>query len=210
MESVRERFCRYCRLFYRRNLVAGVGGNLAERVEKGILLSPSGVSLRAVRPDALVMVDENGRVLAGGLPTKDMPMHLAVLRARPEIRVVAHVHGIHLIAAAAGLKPGRDSLPPLTPGFVHFAYPLPLLPFLLPGSRNLAESVAEALSDPKTRAVLLQNHGLVVAGSDLEEALNVAEEIDEAAAVFVLSAGRARPIPAGQVDRIRRSGKSGA
>ena len=93
-------------------------------------------------------------------------------------------------------------LPPVTPGFVHYAYPLPMIPFMVPGTEELAHTVAKALSFKGCRAVLLQNHGLVTIGKDFEEALNIAEEIDEAALIMVLTAGKARTIPVENLDEI--------
>ena len=100
-------------------------------------------------------------------------------------------------------KPGPSTLPALTPGFVYYAYPLPMIPFMVPGSPDLAKSVSEALSGKGSYAALLKNHGLVTVGKSFEEALNIAEEIDEAARVYVLTGGKAPPIPAENIDKIK-------
>jgi len=136
------------------------------------------------------VVDANGILLDGRPSTKEAGLHLGVLRTRPDIHVVLHVHGDYIIAASLLLKPGPCALPALTPGFVYHAYPLAMLPFMAPGSPDLAAGVAQALSEPGARAVLLQNHGLVTVGKDFHDALNVAEEIDEAARVHVLVGGK--------------------
>jgi len=73
---------------------------------------------------------------------------------------------------------------------------------MVPGTKVLAETVADKLSKTNCRAILLQNHGLVVVGKDFQDALNVAEEIDEAARVFVLSNGKAGVIPREYIDKI--------
>jgi ribulose-5-phosphate 4-epimerase/fuculose-1-phosphate aldolase len=195
-------FCRFCHLLYERHLVSGVGGNVAAASGSNVLLTPSGYSLRDVEPDLVVTVDENGLVLDGARPTKDADMHLGILRARPEARVVLHVHGAHIVAATAMLKPGPDTLPPLTPGFVYYAYPLPMIPFMVPGTRLLAETVVGEFSKGAKRALLLQNHGLVTLGKDFHEALNVAEEIDEAARIYLLTGGKGRTIPLGDLAKI--------
>jgi ribulose-5-phosphate 4-epimerase/fuculose-1-phosphate aldolase len=197
-----EDFCAYCRLLYDRHLVTGVGGNLAVRSGERIFVTPSGYALRDIRPDIVVTLDPGGRVIEGGVPTKDLEMHLHVLRARRDAGAVCHVHGAHIIAVSAILPTGDSSLPPLTPGFVYYAYPLPHLPFLVPGSGNLAKRVAEALSGKKGKAVLLQNHGLVTIGRDFSEAMNVAEEIDEAARVYLLTEGKGTVIPPSDLDKI--------
>lgn len=192
--NLKKNFCEFCRLLYERNLVSGVGGNMSARAGNNIFLTPTGYSLRDVGPDVVVEVNNKGEVLEGGTPTKDAGMHLGILRARDSVNVVCHVHGAYIVAATTILDPGPDTLPPLTPGFTFYAYPLPMIPFLVPGTEILTESVIRELSNEKRRALFLQNHGLVTVGKDFGEALNVAEEIDEAARIFVLTGGRARAI----------------
>ena len=192
---IRKRFVEFCRLLYDRELVAGIGGNVAAKHGDAVLVTPTNRSLRGLTPEDVVAVDAAGAALGPGRPSKEIGMHLAVLRAHPSANVVVHAHGSYLIAASCMLEPGDDSLPPLTPGYTCFAYPMPMLPFALPGSTQLVKSVAGAIEG--RRAVLLQNHGLVVWGEDFDEALDITEEIEESAQVFVLSAGKARPIPEG-------------
>jgi ribulose-5-phosphate 4-epimerase/fuculose-1-phosphate aldolase len=198
----KETFCRFCHLLYDRHLVTGVGGNMAARNGEKLLMTPSGCSLRDVEPDMVVTVDGDGLVIEGTNPTKDAGMHLAVLGAKPDVNVVFHVHGTYLVAASVMLEPGPDTLPPITPGFVHYGHPLPMVPFLVPGTQMLAHTVSEKVSKGPCRAVLLQNDGLVTVGKDFEEALNVAEEIDEAARIFVLTRGKAKTIPLEDLSKI--------
>lgn len=185
-----DEFCRFCRLIYDRRLATGSGGNVAARCGAVVWLTPGGCSLRDVTPERIAVVDMEGNPLPGANPTKEAGMHLRVLRARPDIQVVLHAHGPAIIAASLLLEPGPSSIPPVTPGFVFHAFPLPMLPFMVPGSPGLASAVGEALSGRGSRAVLLQNHGLVTVGRDFHEALDIAEEVDEAARIFLLSGGR--------------------
>jgi ribulose-5-phosphate 4-epimerase/fuculose-1-phosphate aldolase len=204
----RDEFCRYCHLLYDRDLVTGVGGNLSVRIQSGIYITPSGFSLREVSPEKVVRIDLGGEVLEGGIPTSDKILHLNILNERSDVNVVCHTHGAFIVAASCILDPGPSSLPPLTPGFVYFSYPLPLIPFCVPGSQDLARAAVEKIRTSDCSAVLLQNHGLVTLGSDFSEALNIAEEIDEAAKIFVLTHGKARHIPEEDIERIKAYGKS--
>ena len=202
--SSREDFCRCCHLLYERRLVCGVGGNISARTGDNVFITPSGYSLRDIKPDMVTKLSKDGTILEGGTPTKDNEMHLGILRALPEINVVLHTHGSYITAATGLLKPGSDTLPPLTPGFVYYAHPLPMLPFFVPGTVVLANSVIKELSTNGRRAVLLQNHGLVSIGRDFQEATNIAEEIDEAARIFILTGGKASAIPPEDVDDLYR------
>lgn len=196
-------FCRFCHLLYERHLAAGVGGNIAARSGTRILLTPTDYSLRDLHPDTVSVISEKGLLMEGENPTKEANMHLRVLRERPDVNVVFHLHGPHIIAASTMFEPGPSTLPALTPGFVYYAYPLPMLPFMVPGTGDLAKAVTKELSGKGSYAVLLTNHGLVTVGKSFEEALNIAEEIDEAARVYVLTGGKAPPIPAENIDKIK-------
>ena len=199
----REDFCRFCHILYERHLATGVGGNVAARSGKRIFLTPSGYSLRDVQPHRVSVLDSKGVLIEGEMPTKEANMHLGVLRARSDVTVVFHLHGPYIIAASTLFDPGSSTLPALTPGFVYYAYPLKMLPFFVPGSDDLAKGVTDVLSDKGTCAVLLKNHGLVTIGKDFREALNIAEEIEEAARVYVLTAGKASVIPLKDVEMIQ-------
>ncbi len=199
----KEEFCRFCHLLYERHLAAGVGGNIAARSGNRIFLTPTDYSLRDLHPDVVSIVNEKGILMEGEKPTKEANMHLRILRGRSDINVVFHLHGPYIIAASTMLETGPSSLPSLTPGFVYYAYPLPMLPFMVPGSPGLAKSVSETLSGKGSYAVLLKNHGLVTVGKSFEEALNIAEEIDEAARVYILTGGKAPPISAENIDEIK-------
>jgi len=199
----KEEFCRFCHMLYERHLAAGVGGNIAARSGNRILLTPTDYSLRDLHPDMISVVNEKGLLMEGDKPTKEANMHLRILRERPDINVVFHLHGPHIIAASTMFEPGSNTLPALTPGFVYYAYPLPMLPFMVPGTEDLAKAVTQELSGKGASAILLKNHGLVTVGKSFEEALNIAEEIDEAARIYVLTGGKAPPIPAENIDKIK-------
>ena len=199
----KEKFCLFCRLLYDRHLVTGVGGNVSARIGNRFFVTPSGHSLRALSPDMVVTLDQKGRLLGGGVPTKDVGMHMGVQGIRPHINVVCHVHGAFIIAASSLMDPGPDVLPPITPGFTYFAHPLRMVPFRVPGTEEFATATIEQFSHPECRALLLQNHGLVTTGENLEEAVNIAEEIDEAARIFLMTGGKAKAISVEDVRKIK-------
>ena len=199
----KDDFCRFCNLLYQRHLAAGIGGNISARSGNRIFLTPSDYSLRDVKPDIVAVVNEEGDLIDGGRPTKEADMHLRILRRRPDINVVFHLHGPYIIAASTIFDPGPSTLPALTPGFVYYAYPLPMIPFMVPGSQELAETITRGLSGRTSYATLLKNHGLITVGKDFREALNIAEEIDEAARVYLLTDGKASSIPLEDIEKIK-------
>ncbi len=201
--ATKKDFREFCRLLHDRRLVAGVGGNVAARSGKRIFLTPTGCSLREIRPERISVVDGEGNRLQGDPPTTEAQVHMEILRARPEINVVAHLHGAYIIAVSTLLTPGPNTLPPLTPGFVYHAYPLPMIPFMVPGTKALSSAASTALALKKGAALLLQNHGLITTGKDFSETLNIAEEIDEAARIYLLTRGRATQISDDDIAKIK-------
>jgi ribulose-5-phosphate 4-epimerase/fuculose-1-phosphate aldolase len=74
---------------------------------------------------------------------------------------------------------------------------------MVPGSRRLKEAASDSFSETRTNAILLQNHGIITVGKDFEEALNIAEAVDEAARIYVLTKGRATHIENTSIDEIK-------
>ena len=204
-ETVKKKeFSDFCNSLYQRNLVCGVGGNVSVKYNEKLFITPSGYSLGEINPDVIVSVNMEAQVMDGGTPSKDTGMHLVIYKERSDVNTVCHVHGASLIAFSTLINPGKDVLPPLTPGFVYLAHPLAMLPFIMPGSEELSESVKEIFSSSTCRALLLQNHGLVTVGKTFQEAINVAEEIDEAVKIWLQTGGKGKIIPDDGVTSIKR------
>ncbi len=141
--------------------------------------------------------------MASDKPTKESFLHLAVYDQRPGSGAVVHLHATYSVAVSvlADLDPA-DLLPPITAYYVMRVGKLPLVPFYAPGDMKLAEAVRETAS--AHHAILLANHGPVVAGSDLSAALDAAEELEETARLFMLLQGqRTRYLTDGQVAGVR-------
>jgi ribulose-5-phosphate 4-epimerase/fuculose-1-phosphate aldolase len=179
------------RSLYDRGYAHGSSGNLSARVDGGILITPTGSSLGRLDPARLAKVDEQGSHLSGDKPSKEAFLHLAMYSERPTAGAIVHLHCSCAVAVSCMVHTNpRDVLPPLTAYHVMRVGPLPLIPYYRPGDRALAEAVrAEA---KQHRAVLLANHGPVVAGTSLDEAVDSAEEL-EATARLVLALGD-RPV----------------
>ncbi len=207
-ETAKEDFCSFCSLLYQKGLVSGIGGNICTRAGAVFLLTPTGYSLRNLQANMVSVISTNGEHLQGPPPSKEGKLHLQLLNKRHDINVSCHVHGAYIIAASSMVKPGDNSLPPLTPGFVYLAYPLPMLPFFVPGSEELVSRVIDKLAHGAGKAVLLQNHGLITLGENYAEAIDIAEEIDEACRVFILTGGMGRVLSAQQVRAIKEISRS--
>jgi ribulose-5-phosphate 4-epimerase/fuculose-1-phosphate aldolase len=169
------------------------------RVGDEIVVTPTGASLGSLDPDQLAIIDLEGRPVRGARPTKEAEMHAALYRARPSARAVVHLHSTHAVAVSclADIDEG-SAIPPLTAYFAMRVGRLPLVPYFAPGDPALGNAVGEMARHHQ--AMLLANHGSVVAGDDLLSAADAAEEIEETARLSLLLHDRpTRPLTAAQL-----------
>ena len=187
------------RSLHDRGYAHGSSGNLSVRVPDGILVTPTGSSLGRLDPARISKVAPDGRALSGDPPSKEAFLHLAVYARRPAAGAIVHLHCTCAVAVSCLVHHDpRNVLPPLTAYHVMRVGMLPLVPYFAPGDHALAEAVGELAV--RHRAVLLANHGPVVAGSSLDDAVDAAEELEQTARLALLLADRATaPLTAAQV-----------
>ena len=177
--------------FFRRGLTFGRPGNLsAVDTDGSILMTPTGVSLERLHVDSLSRVASDGTHINGPRPTKEAFLHLALYRARPQAKAVVHTHSTHS-AAVSCLRDvdTEDALPMLTAYYAMRVGRLPVLPYHAPGDTALGALAEKTAGDH--HALLLANHGPIVAGDDLGSAADALEEIEETAKLFLLLRGHA-------------------
>lgn len=202
--NAREALCRAAQSLFDRGLTHGSTGNLSLRIDDGWLMSPTGAAFGELDPARLSRLDADGRHVAGDKPTKESFLHLAMYRQRPGSGAVVHLHSTHSVAVSvlAELDPA-DLLPPLTAYYVMRIGTLPLVPYYPPGDLALADAVG-ALAG-KHHALLLANHGPVVAGSSLAAATDAIEELEATARLYLLLRGQQlRLLCAEQVAELRQ------
>lgn len=207
---LREEICRIGRSLFDRGLTAGSSGNISARLpEGGWLMTPTNASLGALDPARLSLFDAAGRLVAGDAPTKEALLHFAMYEERAEAGAVVHLHSTHSTAVSilADVDPA-DVLPALTAYYVMRVGRLPLVPYFAPGDPGLAGAV-RALAG-RHHAVLLANHGPVVAGTSLANAQYAAEELEETAKLYLLLQGhRLRPLTPAQLAELTARFKLG-
>ena len=170
---------------FERGLTFGSSGNISVRLDDGWLMTPTGTSMGELDPARLSRLDAEGRLVSGDAPTKESFLHLAMYGQRPSAGAVVHLHSTHSVAVSclADVNPA-NVLPPITAYYVMRIGTLPLVPYYPPGDLDLARAVREMASDH--HAVLLANHGPVVAGTSLEDAVYATEELEETARLFLM------------------------
>lgn len=202
--AIRDRIARFGKSIFDRGLTVGSSGNISVRVDDGWLMTPTGSSLGDLDPARIAKLDGSGRHVGGDAPTKESFLHVAMYEQRPRAGAVVHLHSVHSVAVScmADIDPA-DVLPPLTAYYVMRVGALPLIRYFPPGDLGLAKAVREMAS--KHHAVLLANHGPVVAGASLEDAVYATEELEETAKLFLLLRDiRTRPLTAAQIAELKK------
>jgi ribulose-5-phosphate 4-epimerase/fuculose-1-phosphate aldolase len=189
-ENARSEIVRFGALLYARGLAHGSAGNLSVRLEDGsILVTPTNSSLGFLTPVQISKVSPDGIHIAGDPPSKEAFFHLAVYEERPAALAIVHLHSTHAVALSCLCHDdSSDILPPLTAYQVMRIGRLPLVSYYRPGDRKLADAVRALAGAHK--AMLLANHGPIVSGKSLQDAVHAYEELEETAKLFFLVGNR--------------------
>lgn len=187
--EARELIAELGRSMFERRLTFGSSGNISVRIGDGWLMTPTGSSLGRLDPARLSRLDTDGRLVSGDAPTKESFLHLAMYRERSAAGAVVHLHSTHSVAVSCldGID-HENVLPPITAYYVMRVGKLPLIPYFAPGDKALGDAVGKAAA--RHSAVLLANHGPVVAGTSLPAAIDAIEELEETARLYLLLHGR--------------------
>jgi len=173
-----QELCYFSKLCYSRNLAGGSGGNLSVRIRgtETFIVTASGVALRDVSEENLLLVDKEGRILDGNpelKPSKEIGFHLGIYSVRHDTDAVIHVHPVSAVVQSSF----RELIPLVTISAKLKLRQGPLVDEAPPGSEELKNNVIEAVSRAKLEdsILLLENHGIVAFSGNLEDAFNAAE-----------------------------------
>ncbi|HHE70734.1 MAG TPA: L-ribulose-5-phosphate 4-epimerase [Chloroflexi bacterium] len=179
LEMLREELWRLHLELPKNELVKWTGGNISARDRESnlVVIKPSGVRYEQLRPEDMVVVDLEGRVVEGTLkPSSDTQSHLYIYRHRPDVGGIVHTHSPYATAFAAL---GRPIPVVLTAMADEFGGPIPCGRFALIGSEAIGKAVLEAIGD--SSAVLLKHHGVFTLGPDAEAAVKAAVMAEDVA-----------------------------
>ncbi len=184
----REALVKWGGSLFVRGLTAGSSGNISLRLDDGFLVTQTNSCLGFLEAARISKLSLDGKHLSGDAPTKELPLHFAFYEARPAARAVVHLHSTYatLLSCLADADPD-DAIPPITPYVVMRVGRVPIVPYTKPGSPDVAPYIRDKA--PDHAAILLGNHGPVVAGPSLEAAVFAAEELEETAKLVILARG---------------------
>lgn len=201
---LREQMAELGKSLYDRGLAHGSAGNISVKLADGYLLTPTNSCLGRLDPAKISRLDGNGQLVSGDAPSKEAFLHLGMYQERATSTAVVHLHSLHAVAVSCldGLNPD-DVFPPITAYAAMLVGQLALVPYYAPGDKALADAVRQLAG--KHHAVLLANHGPVVAGTSLTAAVYAIEELEQTARLMLLLQGHAtRPLTPEQIADLNR------
>ena len=184
-DRLREDIAAIGKSLYDRGLAHGSAGNISVKLADGWLMTPTSSCLGRLDPARISRLDGNGKLVSGDRPSKETFLHIAMYQERDTCGAVVHLHSVHAVAVSCmdGLDRG-NVFPPITAYAVMQVGRLALVPYYPPGDESLADAVRAVAGSH--HAVLLANHGPVVAGSSLDAAVNAIEELEQTAKLTLL------------------------
>ena len=202
--QLRDQIALHGESLHSRGLVPGSSGNISAFLDDGMLVTPTNSCLGRLDPERITKLDRKGKCLSGDPPSKEAFLHALMYGQRPTARAVVHLHSTHAVAVSCceGLNPD-NAIPPLTPYYVMKVGKLPLLPYYMPGDAALARAVEKIAAT--RHAVLLANHGPVVAGTSVDHAVYAMEELEESARLYLMLRNeRTAALSAQQIEDLER------
>lgn len=191
-----------CQRLYLRGLIAGTDGNVSVRLDEArVLATPAGMPKAQVAALDLVEVALDGRRLAGDRrPSTELAMHLRIYQRRPDVGAVVHAHPPTATGFAVA---GEDFMAGVLPEVIFGLGPVPLVPFGMPGTPELADRFEPFLAAGHD-VFLMANHGATACGATLAEAFHRMESLEQAARIVLTARllGRVTPLAAEQVDAL--------
>lgn len=188
----------------RNNLVTWTSGNVSGRDTSSglVVIKPSGIRYEQLRPEVMVVVDLDGKVIEGKLkPSSDTAAHLYIYRHRADVNGIVHTHSTFATAFAAV---GRPIPAYLTAICDEFGGPIPCGGYAKVGGDEIGREVVRAIGN--SPAILMKNHGVFTIGKTPEGAVKAAVMVEDVARTvfYGLQLGEIDEIPAEEVARARR------
>lgn len=200
IDSVISDLLKVSHSIFERGLTPGSSANISIRNGEQIIITPTGSCLGFLTRDDISFLDASGKHLSGPKPSKELPLHMAIYENQPECHAVIHTHSTWTTAASC-VEEFEFEITPLTPYLTMRLGKIGFVRYETPGALKLAEEIRKISSD--YRAIVMQNHGPLVAGKNIYDALYNLEELEESAKLMLLCAGKpVRQIPQTDLDEL--------
>lgn len=204
---MKARICHYARSLFERGYTMATSGNISVRCGDVLLVTGTNTCFGTLTPDQIAECSLDGEPLTAVRPSKEVRFHSVIYRRRPDVGAVVHLHSPYALALALTASPTDTGnvLPVMTREAVVRVGRLPMAEYVLPGSARLAERIGAICGG--VNAFLLQSHGQVALGPDLESAGAIAEELELCAKLWFLTGGRGRLLSAAEVAELQEAAR---
>ncbi len=196
----RQAIADVCHRLYNRNYLVATSGNVSVRSGEGFLITPAATRKDAVAPELVVACDAAGTPLdPSARPSSETAMHREAYAARPDVGAAIHAHPHSCLACSLAEISLTEML---LPELAIYIGPVPAVPYATPGTEEMADALRPLL--PKHNAFLLKRHGVLVLGTDLQDAYNRLEHLEHIAhvAYLVSSMGTIEPLTKSELRRL--------
>jgi L-ribulose-5-phosphate 4-epimerase len=197
-EDEKRKIIDVCNKMLDMDLVIGTSGNVSTRVGDHVVITPTSLKYRTMKPEDMVVLDLDGDVLEGHRnPSVETPTHIEVYKNREDALAVVHTHSVYATALAVAGKP----LPPIIDEVVpKLGGEIRVTSYAMPGTKELAKQVVAAMD--MRSGVLIANHGALTCGKTLEVAFDNSVLLERACKIYLLSfqVGQPRLLPSDVVD----------
>ncbi len=203
--STKKKLTEICKRIYDKGFVAANDGNVSLRLEDKILVTPTGKSKGFLKPEDLVLVDLKGKKIKGKLsPTSELLMHTFIYQKRKDVSAVVHAHPPYSTALATAKVPLPEFL---LPEVIISLGKIPLAPYATPSTNEVGESIEAHIE--KHDAVIMENHGVVTVGKNIEEAYFKLERTEHFSKIFVLALnlGKIKELSQDQLNKLFKISK---
>ncbi|AEC16660.1 aldolase [Gallibacterium anatis] len=207
-QEIKTQLVQLSRSLFERGFSVGGAGNISVKLDDNrFLVTPTGSSLGRLNEEEISVIDAEGKLLSGKKPSKEYFFHLALYREKPECNAIVHLHSTYLTALSCKADLDYDNaIKAFTPYYVMRVGRLPVIPYYRPGAAEIGRDLAAKAKESK--AFLLANHGVVVCGSDLRDAVDNSEELEETAKLmFILQGQNIRYLSDDEVNDLKNRGK---
>lgn len=180
----RKELVEICHKIHSKGFVSATDGNVSIRIKKDkILCTPTSLPKEKVKEKDLIVLDLEGRVISGSRkPSTEIKMHLAIYKEREDVNAVIHAHPVYATAFASS-KIALDV--PFLPEVILNLGLVPVCEYATPSTEEVVKSILPFIK--KTNLLLLQNHGSVTFGKNLEEAYYLLEKLEHTAKIFAIA-----------------------
>ena len=191
LQKEREDVVKYCQMLITHGLTKGTGGNISilNREEGLFAISPSGIDYFETEPEDIVVMNLKGEIVDGDRkPSSEHELHRIFYTDRDDIAAVVHTHSVYSTVLATM----REGLPASSYLVAFSGYDVRCAEYASYGSMELAKNTFEAMKE--RNAAFMANHGLIAGGSDILNAFNIVEQIEQCAEVYVKARAIGTPV----------------